>query len=185
MRIYPLRKMTGLFDQFRPMIIEKSRGERKVPILRIFEVNIKPRGQGRPRARMIPVTKGGKKTNIVTMYKAHEDVDYEKQIREAYLRTYAIARPLPDVLEVEIITNMFIGEKATKSTMKLLSEGKVFPAKKPDIDNIAKAVLDALNKVAWEDDRQIVKLTVEKLYVDKKEDEGLVVGIRTREGVGE
>lgn len=32
-----------------------------------------------------------------------------------------------------------------------------------DIDNYAKLTLDALNKKAWNDDSQIVKLTIEKL----------------------
>lgn len=35
--------------------------------------------------------------------------------------------------------------------------------KKPDADNIAKNVLDALNGVAWKDDSQIVSLAVVKL----------------------
>ena len=35
---------------------------------------------------------------------------------------------------------------------------------KPDADNIAKAVLDALNGLAYKDDNQIVKLDVEKMY---------------------
>lgn len=33
-----------------------------------------------------------------------------------------------------------------------------------DIDNAAKAVLDALNGVAWEDDAQVRRLVVEKSY---------------------
>lgn len=33
----------------------------------------------------------------------------------------------------------------------------------PDIDNLAKFVLDALNKVLYQDDKQIVKLTCYKL----------------------
>ena len=33
----------------------------------------------------------------------------------------------------------------------------------PDVDNVAKLVLDALNGVAWEDDQQVVGLTVLKL----------------------
>lgn len=33
----------------------------------------------------------------------------------------------------------------------------------PDVDNVAKLVLDALNGVAWVDDRQVVGLTVLKL----------------------
>ena len=33
-----------------------------------------------------------------------------------------------------------------------------------DIDNLCKAVLDGMNKVAWEDDSQIVKLQAAKFY---------------------
>jgi Holliday junction resolvase RusA-like endonuclease len=36
-----------------------------------------------------------------------------------------------------------------------------------DIDNTAKAVLDALNGVAWEDDCQVKRLVVEKSYGTK------------------
>ena len=35
-----------------------------------------------------------------------------------------------------------------------------------DFDNLAKAVLDALNKIVYDDDAQIVKCTIEK-YTDK------------------
>ena len=41
---------------------------------------------------------------------------------------------------------------------------KLLPAKKPDTDNIAKAILDALNGLAYYDDAQIVELTVAKRY---------------------
>lgn len=33
---------------------------------------------------------------------------------------------------------------------------------KPDIDNVTKAVLDALNKLAWHDDAQVCGITVRK-----------------------
>ena len=41
---------------------------------------------------------------------------------------------------------------------------KISPTKKPDIDNIVKIVLDAMNKFAFKDDTQITKLEVEKIY---------------------
>ncbi|MED0738979.1 RusA family crossover junction endodeoxyribonuclease [Aneurinibacillus thermoaerophilus] len=38
--------------------------------------------------------------------------------------------------------------------------------REPDADNLAKAYLDALNGIAWVDDRQVRKLTIEKVKVD-------------------
>ena len=43
----------------------------------------------------------------------------------------------------------------------------ISPIKKPDIDNIAKIILDALNKLAFQDDSQIIKLNIEKAYAEE------------------
>jgi crossover junction endodeoxyribonuclease RusA len=40
------------------------------------------------------------------------------------------------------------------------------PHKRPDIDKLARAVLDALTGVAYNDDEQVVKLTASKEYSD-------------------
>ena len=42
--------------------------------------------------------------------------------------------------------------------------GQIRPTQKPDADNIAKSVLDALNGLAYADDKQIVTLVVDKYY---------------------
>jgi Holliday junction resolvase RusA-like endonuclease len=39
--------------------------------------------------------------------------------------------------------------------------------KKPDLDNIAKAVCDALNKIAYEDDSQITFMMLSKEYSEE------------------
>ena len=43
------------------------------------------------------------------------------------------------------------------------------PLKKPDSDNIAKIVLDSLNKIAFDDDAQVVELTVIKKWTEEQE----------------
>ena len=37
---------------------------------------------------------------------------------------------------------------------------------KPDLDNLQKSVLDGLNNICYEDDRQIVKIDCQKIYGD-------------------
>ena len=40
------------------------------------------------------------------------------------------------------------------------------PIKKPDVDNVAKIILDSISGIVYKDDKQIVKLTVSKKYSD-------------------
>ena len=40
----------------------------------------------------------------------------------------------------------------------------IWPAKRPDIDKLARAVLDGLTGIAFKDDAQVVDLTVLKIY---------------------
>lgn len=42
------------------------------------------------------------------------------------------------------------------------------PTVKPDCDNIAKNINDALNSLAFADDRQIVHLTIDKYYAENE-----------------
>lgn len=49
------------------------------------------------------------------------------------------------------------------------------PPTAPDADKLARSVCDALNKVCWRDDAQVVRLVVDKLYTD---DAQPYVGVR-------
>ena len=51
--------------------------------------------------------------------------------------------------------------------------GQLAPTSKPDIDNVVKAIFDAINGVVWKDDVQVVALTVKKRY-------SLVPGVAVR-----
>ena len=57
--------------------------------------------------------------------------------------------------------------KSSKVRRTAMLNGELLPAKKPDIDNIVKAVLDALNEVAYRDDTQVVELQVRKQYSER------------------
>lgn len=45
-----------------------------------------------------------------------------------------------------------------------MESGRIRPIIKPDTDNIIKAVLDALNGLAYEDDSEVVSVTAKKYY---------------------
>ena len=43
-------------------------------------------------------------------------------------------------------------------------EGEILPTGKPDLDNLAKAAMDACNEIVWRDDAQIVMSCLTKVY---------------------
>lgn len=57
--------------------------------------------------------------------------------------------------------------KSTSQKRKILMlKQLIYPKKKPDADNILKAIFDSLNGVAYIDDCQIVRIEYAKLYDD-------------------
>ena len=52
----------------------------------------------------------------------------------------------------------------SKARTKACLEGLEWPTKKPDADNIEKGVYDALNGLAYTDDKQIVMTNTVKVY---------------------
>jgi len=79
--------------------------------------------------------------------------------------------PLEGPLAVEIVAVLPRPDRLlrrSKRTGELLggaSEGLMYAPTKPDADNIAKGILDAL-KSHWRDDRQVVALSVQKYYCE-------------------
>ena len=47
---------------------------------------------------------------------------------------------------------------------EMAENGLIYPTKKSDADNIAKIICDALNGIAYHDDKQVVELLVSKRY---------------------
>lgn len=46
------------------------------------------------------------------------------------------------------------------------ASGEILPMVKPDIDNVFKAVTDALKGIVWQDDNQMCKAIISKKYSD-------------------
>ena len=103
------------------------------------------RGQGRPR-----FTKGG------IAYEAREDKAFKSDLRAAYIEQVGSDGFGKEPVSVHISIRRPLPKSRPK---KVFSEHDIY---KPDADNIAKAVLDALSGLAFDDDRQVVSLSVIK-----------------------
>ena len=120
-----------------------------------FYIKGKPRGKERPR-----VVRLG---NRITTYTPKNTVDYENEIRKSYRSSNGQVK-LNNEVEADILAIFPIPKSLSKKKKEELLKGNTRYTKKPDCDNIGKVVLDALNKVAYDDDSQICKLSVEKFY---------------------
>lgn len=117
----------------------------------IFTVDGEPQGKARPR-----FTRGGR------AYTPKKTVEYERAIKNAFLAAGGALTNLP--VNVSINAYYKIPASATKKKTAQMMSGEILPTKKPDTDNIAKAVCDALNGVAYHDDAQVCILHVKKIY---------------------
>ena len=118
----------------------------------IFTVPGVPQGKGRPR-----VTRNGTFTPKKTR-------DYEKKVRDCYIAQGGQMFP-DDTPLFATITAIFPIPSSLSKKRRALFNGKRH-CKKPDADNVAKAILDALNGVAYRDDSAVSSLLVYKSYGD-------------------
>lgn len=105
------------------------------------------------------------RTNNGQHFTAPKTRGYQNTVR--WVAKAAGAKPIEGPVGVEIIAHFRIPESATKARRAAMLHGDEYPTKKPDIDNVVKAILDALNSIAWKDDAQVVSLTVLKLWSDE------------------
>lgn len=137
-----------------------------------------PMGKQRPK-----FTSAGK---FVRTYTPKETVNYESKVVYEY-KKFLEQQELPKetvffgrgdeiwatIIAYYPITKDHYRYHKKTGTTDLNKEGQemlngiINPTKKPDCDNIAKVVLDALNGIAFPDDSQITCLLVVKRYAEK------------------
>ena len=127
-----------------------------------LEVLGKVMGKERPRATVI----GGH----ARVYTPKKSQNYEARVASAFQAKYPDTTPFGGALHVFIEVTLPLSKAdyrkdgtPTKSGQRKLNREED-PTKKPDIDNIAKAILDGLNGVAFRDDSQICVLCASKRY---------------------
>jgi len=141
----PLYKYS-LFGHNQKMVTERSNME--------FIVEGEPQGKARPRFSR----KSG------TVYTPAKTAKYEKEIRQAYIAVGGKLIPEGSYAVVTVDAYFKIPKSYTKRKRLDCEQNINRPDKKPDIDNVLKVVLDALNKVAYEDDKQVIEVICRKWY---------------------
>lgn len=122
-----------------------------------FYVLGEPVGKGRPKFRRVG--------NFTQTYTPSKTAKYEQLVRleyEAQIGNFCFPKEKALSMTIRILKGIPKSTSGTR-TQKMLT-GIIFPGKRPDVDNCIKAVLDALNKVAFHDDSQVVRILAYEVY---------------------
>lgn len=116
---------------------------------------------GKPFGKQRPKFNG--RTRVT--YTPAETKHYETVVKYAYLteskgKCFDKDKPLA----LYIAAYYPIPQSTSGRKRKEMLEGKILPTVKPDYDNVEKTITDALNGIAFHDDKQIVRAVFEKWY---------------------
>jgi Holliday junction resolvase RusA-like endonuclease len=121
-----------------------------------YMVEGNPVGKGRP--------KFARRGNFVSTYTPTKTRDYEDLIKEAAQKAMGSNEILETPVTVAIYITVPIPQSYSKKRTEACLKGLERPIKKPDIDNIAKCFLDAMNEIVYKDDTQVLTLHITKVY---------------------
>ena len=133
-----------------------------------FTVPGKIVGKGRPRFTTFKVFDKVKNKYVtrVKVYTPQTTVDYEQKIAMCYRKTTSYQSD--KALRVKIFAYREIPKSTTKKLRGWLLDKTFLCTVKPDIDNIIKVVLDALNNVAYCDDIQVCELVIIREFAENE-----------------
>ena len=131
-----------------------------------------PVGKGRPRF--------ARRGNFVSTYSPQKTKTYEDEIRLMAKAAMGASEALETPVTVAIYIRVGIPASFSKQKRKDALDGILKPTKKPDIDNVAKCHLDAIQGgIIILDDKQVTNLHVIKVYAETP-----AVEVMVREDLG-
>ena len=126
-----------------------------------FTIPGKPHGKGRPRF----IRKGPLAGKAYTDKKTEV---YENLIALAAANAWS-GDPLDSPVSLEIIIVLGIPKGFSKKRAQEAVSGHIEPAKKPDVDNVLKSVMDGIEGIVYKRDAQVVQVRVQKKYGVREE----------------
>jgi Holliday junction resolvase RusA-like endonuclease len=123
-----------------------------------------PVAKGRPRALARIVKQGGIARAIVQLITPPETRKAEDQLQKMARSYMGPRQPFAGPVRMMIVAVYAPPPSWTKTLHAALATGVVYHTSKPDADNLAKLVGDALNEIAYQDDSQVAELVVRKRY---------------------
>lgn len=121
-----------------------------------FFVPTEPVGKGRPRVSTI----GGH----ARMFTPKKTANYETLISMAAQQAMQGRELLAGPVLMELAIRVSVAASWSKKKTAEALQGLVMPTKKPDADNILKAICDGINGIVFKDDVQVVNVSMNKRF---------------------
>lgn len=123
---------------------------------------------GEPKAKARP--RFSRRSGRAYTPAATEQAEHSFQSRAwLALRDKGWHHPHRGPISVEVMCVLGVPASWAKAKKAQALSGELHPTGRPDVDNYAKLVMDALNGIAWVDDAQVVQLSVAKCYGEQPE----------------
>lgn len=127
----------------------------------VFEVPGVAQGKGRPK-----FTRNGP---FVRAYTDKKTVSYENLVKVYASNAMWGRPPMTGPVRMAIQIKVVPPASWSKKKRELALSGQNPPTSKPDIDNVIKAIFDAMNGVVFVDDKQVFDVHVTKHYAETPE----------------
>lgn len=126
-------------------------------------------GKVTPQARPRTITKGrgGKPLPFAKTYIPQETRQYQAWIKQCALGAMNSDGLLSGPLSLTVVIQVSPPKSWSGKRKSEAIAGEIHPTKRPDRNNIEKALEDALNEIVWKDDAQIVRWNGAKVYSDE------------------
>jgi Holliday junction resolvase RusA-like endonuclease len=122
------------------------------------------------RARSAPLMRGGKPVfngsgrPVVIHHTPEKTANYENRVALAAQQAMGARMPFAGPIHLVVEIALTIPASWSKKRQAMAEAGQICATKKPDADNVLKAIKDGLNGIVWVDDSQAVELRVSKKY---------------------
>ena len=129
-----------------------------------------------------PVAKGRARAFVragrVAHYTPAKTENYEARVAIFARQAMAGALPLAGAVSLSVVARFSIPAAWSKKRKQAAAEGREHVTKRPDLDNVLKAIKDGMNGIAWLDDSQVVHLVdCRKVYSEQPGVDVIVAGL--------
>lgn len=115
-----------------------------------------------------PVAKGRARSFVRNGHVAHYTPDktarYENLVKLAAQQAMSDIAPLDVAVALTVRAFFSIPKSWSLKKQRAAALGEVMHTKRPDLDNVVKAIKDGANGVVWVDDSQVVFVSASKKY---------------------